>query len=161
LGFVSGNVSIQPAGVDTWGEAYPNLPLGPGDRIFTDPTGRAEIQVGQTYLRVGPNTDITLVNEQPDSIAFGLAQGSVRVHVLGLWPQQAFQVHTPNVNVTTFHASDIRIDALADEGATVVTNFNQDVLVSGAGGFQQPLQGFQSLEVAGSNPVYPQWLQPA
>ena len=35
LSFVSGAVSIQPVGLDDWGQAYQNLPVGPGDRIFT------------------------------------------------------------------------------------------------------------------------------
>ncbi|MGB6689351.1 MAG: DUF6600 domain-containing protein [Terracidiphilus sp.] len=161
LGFVSGNVSIEPAGIDSWGQAYPNLPLGPGDRIFTDSSGRAEIQVGQTYVRIGPNTDITLENENPSSIAFGLAQGSVHVHILGLWPDQPMQVHTPNANITSFQASEFRVDTAPDESSTVYTSFAQEVLVSSSAGFSQPIEGGQSLEVVGTNPPYPQWLQPA
>jgi FecR protein len=161
LGYVSGNVSVEPTGVDSWGQAYPNLPLGPGDRIFTDASGRAEIQVGQTYVRVGPNTDITLVNENPSSIAFGLAQGSVHVHILGLWPNQPMQIHTPNANITCFHASDYRLDTAPDQSSTVYTNFAQEVLVSSSAGFSQPLEGGQSLQISGTNPPYPQWLEPA
>src|SRR5579872_5526736 len=62
ISYISGNVSIQPVTSDDWGQAYPNLPVGPGDRIFTDSDGRAEIQVGQTYVRIGPNSDVTLVD---------------------------------------------------------------------------------------------------
>jgi hypothetical protein len=161
LGFVSGNVSIEPAGIDTWGQAYANLPLGPGDRIFTDETGRAEIQVGQTYVRVGPNTDITLTNENPHSIAFGLERGSIHVHVLGLWPQQPMQVHSPNGNITAFGPSEMRIDTMPDESSSVYTTFGPQLLVTSTGGFEQYVADGQSLQVAGSNPIYPQWLQPA
>ena len=65
ISYISGNVSIQPVTADDWGQAYPNLPVGPGDRIFTDSDGRAEIQVGQTYVRIGPNSDVTLVDDSP------------------------------------------------------------------------------------------------
>src|SRR5215475_1445993 len=58
ISYVSGNVSIQPVTSDEWGQAYPNLPLGPGDRIFTDANSRAEVQIGQTYVRIGPNSDV-------------------------------------------------------------------------------------------------------
>ena len=68
VSYISGSVSIQPAGVDDWSQAVPNLPLGPGDRIFTDFDGRAEIQVGQTFVRIGPNSDVSLV----DSTDLGL-----------------------------------------------------------------------------------------
>ena len=57
LAIVNGNVSIQPAGAQDWGQAYLNYPLGPGDRIFTDADGRAEIEVGRTYVRVGPRAN--------------------------------------------------------------------------------------------------------
>ena len=63
ISYISGNVSVQPVTSDDWGQAYPNLPVGPGDRIFTDSDGRAEIQVGQTYVRIGPNSDVTLVDD--------------------------------------------------------------------------------------------------
>ena len=63
ISYISGTVSIQAVSSDDWGQAYPNLPVGPGDRIFTDSDGRAEIQVGQTYVRIGPNSDVTLVDD--------------------------------------------------------------------------------------------------
>src|SRR5579885_1728036 len=71
---ISGNVSIQPATADQWGQAYPNLPVGPGDRIFTDNDARAEIQIGRTYVRIGPNSDVTLVDDNQFNINFGVAQ---------------------------------------------------------------------------------------
>ena len=61
LSSISGSVSIQVAGNDNWGQATPNFPLGPGDRIFTDSDGRAEVQVGQTFLRIGPNADVSFI----------------------------------------------------------------------------------------------------
>ena len=30
---ITGNVSFQPLGTDDWQQAFPNLPLGPGDTI--------------------------------------------------------------------------------------------------------------------------------
>ena len=161
LGYIQGNVSIEPAGVDSWGQAYPNLPIGPGDRIFTDETGRAEIQVGQTYVRVGPNSDITLTRESPVGIGFGLAQGTVYVHEYNLWPGQALQVHTPNANITTTDPErQFRVDTAPDQSYSIFTSFNQFVLVTGANGYSQLIGGDQTLQMNGQNPPYPQWLQP-
>src|SRR5262249_38055491 len=151
LGYIQGNVSIEPAGVDTWGQAYPNLPIGPGDRIFTDDGGRAEIQVGQTYVRLGPNTDLTLTAESPASIAFGLAQGSIHVHVFGVWPQQAVQVHTPNGNITTWNAErQFRVDTAPDQSYSIFTSFGQQVAVSGADGYYENIGGDQTLQISGT-----------
>lgn len=84
LSIVNGTVSIQPAGTQDWGQAYLNYPVGPGDRIFTDSDGRAEIQVGRTYVRIGPSSDVTFVDFSSNDITFGAAQGSLHIRTLGL-----------------------------------------------------------------------------
>jgi hypothetical protein len=158
---VSGTVSIQPVGTQEWGQAYPNLTLGAGDRIFTDSDGRAEIQVGQTYLRIGPNSDVSLVDDSQFAITFGIAQGSVHMHTYALWPRQLMGVNTPNGSAEFEKSGDLRVDVYPTDGATVFTNYGSFADVTGAGGYRQELDYGQSLQLSGSNPVYPQWLEPA
>jgi hypothetical protein len=161
ISYISGNVSIQPVTSDEWGQAYPNLPVGPGDRIFTDSDGRAEVQVGQTYVRIGPNSDVTLVDASTFNINFGVAQGSIHLHSFGLWPRQLLDISTPNGNAEFGNSGDLRVDVLPSDGATVFTNLGQFVDITAAGNFRQVLDYGQSLALAGTNPVSPQWLQPA
>jgi hypothetical protein len=161
LSMVSGSVSIQEAGSDDWGQAMPNLPLGPGDRIFTDNDGRAEIQVGQTYIRVGPNSDVSFVADTPWSISVGVAQGSVHIHTLGLWQDQWLHVNSPSGSAGISQPADIRVDVMPDQEAAIFTSFSNNALITGAGGFSQYIGNGSALELIGSNPVYPQWLQPA
>jgi hypothetical protein len=161
VSFVSGAVSVQPAGTDDWGQAYPNLPLGPGDRIFTDSDGRAEIQVGQSFVRVGPNSDVSFEDATPYGVNFGVAQGSARIHTLGLWPGQAVHVHTPNGSATIVQSGELRVDVLTDDNATIFTDYFRDVFISGAGGFGQHIGNGQAIELIGTDPVFPQWLDPA
>jgi hypothetical protein len=158
---ISGNVSIQPAGTDDWGQAYANLSIGPGDRVFTDSDGRAEIQVGQTYVRIGPNSDVSLVDDSAFGITFGVGQGSIHLHSYGLWPRQLLDVSTPNGDAEFGQSGDLRVDVFPADGATIFTNYGQFADVTGAGDFRQELDNGQSLELAGTNPVSPQWLQPA
>ena len=160
ISVVYGTASIQTAGSDDWGQAYPNLPLGPGDRIFTDQNSQVEIQVGQSYVRVGPYSDITLVGADPGQISFGVAQGSVHVHSYGFWQGQSLDVSTPNGDAQLSQPGELRADVYTDEGTTIFTSFGNGIFISGAGGFGQQLAGYQSLQLAGTNPVYPQWLQP-
>jgi hypothetical protein len=158
---ISGTVSIQPVSSQDWGQAYPNLTIGPGDRIFTDSDGRAEVQVGQTFVRIGPNSDVSLVEDSQFDINFGVAQGSVRLHTLGLWPRQLLDVSTPNGNVELDRAGDLRIDVFPQDGATTFTNLGDFADLTAAGDYRQELDYGQSIELAGSNPVSQQWLQPA
>jgi len=161
ISYITGTVSIQPASSDEWGQAYPNLPVGPGDRIFTDNGGRAEIQIGRTYVRIGANSDVTLVDASQFNINFGVAQGSIRLHSYGLWPRQLVDISTPNGNAEFGEQGDLRVDVLPQDGATVFTNLGQFADITGAGNYRQQLDYGQSLQVSGTNPVYPQWLQPA
>ena len=153
ISYISGTVSIQAVSSDDWGQAYPNLPVGPGDRIFTDSDGRAEIQVGQTYVRIGPNSDVTLVDDSAFNINFGIAQGSIHLHSFGLWPRQLLDISTPNGNAEFASAGDLRVDVMPTDGATVFTNLGQFADITAAGDFRQELNYGQSLELAGSNPV--------
>jgi len=161
VSFASGTVSFEPAGLTDWGQAEVNQPYGPGDRIFTDSDGRAEIQIGQTYIRIGPNSDVTFMNDEADEISVGVGQGSVHVHCLGLWPNQVLHVNTPSGTQSVDSASEMRVDVLADQNAAVFTDLSANSILEGAGGFHQMITPGQSLELAGSNPVIPQYLAPA
>lgn len=164
LGFVQGNVTIEPAGIDTWGQAYPNLPLGPGDRIVTDGGGRAEIQIGQTYVRIGANTDVTFVNDSEAAIVFGIAQGQIHIHTFGLWPGQSIQINSPSGNNTITNPGEYRAEVIPDQGVTVYTAYQAPAEVNwvdGRGPVTRPIQAGWSIELWGSNPAGSQWLQPS
>ena len=158
LSAVTGTVSIQPAGSDDWGQVQPNYPLGPGDRIFSDQDGRAEIQVGETYLRIGHYTDVTFINADANGLTFGIAQGTLHLRTFGLWQGQSVYVNTPSGSASLSQPGEIRVEAYPDRASAVFTNYASDVQLNGAAGFDQDLQGGQSLELIGTNPVYPQWL---
>lgn len=160
ISVVSGAVSVQPAGVDGWGEAVPNLPLGPGGRIYTNPDAKAEVQIGQTFVRIGPNTDFTLVNSTPEGLYFGVAQGSIHLQVMGLWPDQSIFVQTPSGSSTLTTTGQMRVDVMPEIPAAVFTSFGVNLFVNGAGGYQQTIANGQSLELGGTNPVMAQWLEP-
>jgi hypothetical protein len=162
LGYVSGDVSIQPSGVNDWGQAYPNLPLGPGDRIFTYDNGRVEIQVGQSFVRVGPNTDITFVSDSPQAIVFGMAQGSAHIHEFGLWPDQSLQINSPSGNASVTVTGEFRVDVMPAEGVTVFTAYGNGEWVNwldAAGPISRWVENGQALELVGTNPAASYWLQ--
>ena len=161
LSIVNGAVSIQAAGTSDWGQAYLNYPVGPGDRIFTDSDGRAEIQVGRTYVRVGPNSDVTFVDLDEHAVTFGIAQGALHIRTRGLWDSQSFYVQTPSGSTTVNGPADFRVDVYPDQQTAIFTNYDGDVYVSGANDFGMDTGPGQALELVGTNPVYPQWLQPA
>ncbi len=153
-----GDVAIQPAGSDAFGQAYPNLPLGPGDRIVTGDGARAEIQLGRTWVRIGHNADVTLVQGSPDHITFGVGAGSVRVHCIGLWDNQMLYLQTPSGTGTISQPADVRVDVDSDQGFAIFTNHGGELYISGANNYGVQMHGGMAIQLVGSNPVYPQWL---
>ena len=54
LNFMEGSVSFQPGGENDWVAAELNRPLVTGDNLWADEDSRAELHIGSTALRLGP-----------------------------------------------------------------------------------------------------------
>ena len=147
-----GNVSVEPASVDQFSAAIVNDALTTGDRLYTDVGANAELETGQVAVRVGQQTDLTITAMTDALEQFGMAQGSVHLRTFALTPGTAVELDTPNVAVTVLQPGDVRVDVDPDGGATTVELSSGQVQVDG-NGFQQVLQGGQSVRLEGSNPI--------
>jgi hypothetical protein len=162
ISFISGAASVQPAGLDDWGQAEVNMPLGPGDRIVTDQTAHAEIQIGRTYIRLGSLTDISIIDISQTGISIGVAQGNIHLHNYSLWPGQGLHVNTPSGSASLYAPGELRVDVYADQPAALFTQYGGTSYLNAAGGYNsQQLPVGSALELIGTNPVVPQWLEPA
>jgi hypothetical protein len=147
-----GNVSVEPASVDQFSAAVVNDALTTGDRLYTDVGANAELETGQLAVRLGQQTDLTITAMTDPLEQFGLAQGSVHLRSFALTPGTAIELDTPNAAVTVLQPGDVRVDVDPDGGATTVVLISGQVQVDG-NGFQQVLQGGQSIRLEGTNPV--------
>jgi len=160
---LQGNVSIQPYGVDGWGQAYQNQPAGVGDRIYTDQGSEGELQAGQVRAYFSTNADVTLVDLSYQGVTLGVAQGSAYIFSDGFPPGQQLTVQTPNGAITIPGGAGLRVDVYPDQQSTVITNGQRwgVLAITGAGGFYANLNQQESLQLTGTNPVYAQPLEPA
>jgi ferric-dicitrate binding protein FerR (iron transport regulator) len=80
--YVEPGVSVQRASETGAEEALPNLPFLPGDRVWTDQGGRAEIQFADgTVLRVDSRSKLDYVaREREDVVVLRLWSGGLYVH---------------------------------------------------------------------------------
>ena len=60
--YISGEVSMQPGGVDDWVAASLNRPLTSADRVWADKDSRVELNVGTGFVRLSSETSLTLTN---------------------------------------------------------------------------------------------------
>ena len=147
---LDGNVSMEPAGVDTFFAAELNGVLTGGDRVYTDPSGDAELQAGQIAVRLGGGTDLT-VSAMSDSLAqFGVAAGSVHLRVAAIDPGTVVEVDSPGAAVTVLQPGDLRMDVDATAHTTTVTLLSGQVQVDSPGG-SQTLTAGQTVRVHGAD----------
>jgi hypothetical protein len=161
LAHLQGNVSVQPDGVQDWGQATQNMPIGSGDRVYTDQQGEGELQADQVRAYFSPNSDLTLTNLNDQGVELGLASGSVNFFSDGFPPNQSLFVSTPNGGITLRTRGNFRVDVYPDQQSTVVTvqPNGADVELNGAGDFHMILRRGESIQLSGTNPVYTQPLE--
>lgn len=158
LDYVSGQVSIQPNGVNDWVQASINRPLTSSDRVWTDKDSRAELQMGAATARLDSETSLTLANVSYRAVQLQLDQGALNLHVMQMFNGEVYEIDTPNVAFTIEKSGDYRLDVDNAGDSTVVTVWKGRGEASGdsagvrIGGHQQmTFRGGRSLEHVATN----------
>jgi hypothetical protein len=133
LNYVSGQVSIQPGGVNDWVQGSINRPLTSSDRIWADKDSRAELELGGAALRLDSDTSLTLVNVSDSNVQFQLDQGTASLHVVDLFDGEVYEVDTPNVSFIVRKRGDYRFDVDNAGDTTAVTVFKGEGDATGDG----------------------------
>jgi hypothetical protein len=139
LGQTQGAVSFAPSGTDTWAYASPNRPLTTGDQLWVDRGGRAELHVGSTALRMGPQSNVAITSLSDNNMQWRLSQGSVQVRIRTLYPDQRVEIDTPNLAFVPSSPGSYRIDVDPGAGTTRVTNWSGGGTVYGNTGTSEVL----------------------
>ena len=133
LSHIEGSVSFQPGGEGDWLEAVRNRPLTVGDNLWVDRDSRAEIQIGSTSIRLGPETSVTFLNLGNDVTQLRLSVGSIYFRVRHLDGDDAFEVDTPNLAFNVNRAGSFRVDANENGDQTIATVYRGEAEITGAG----------------------------
>jgi hypothetical protein len=133
LNYISGEVSIQPNGVNDWVQASINRPLTSSDRVWADKEARAELQMGSASLRLDNSTSLTLVNVSDNNVQMELDQGTASLHVSDLFDGEIYEVDTPNVSFIVRKKGDYRFDVDNAGDTTSVTVFKGEGDATGEG----------------------------
>jgi hypothetical protein len=119
--YISGEVSLQPGGVNDWVAADLNRPLTTSDRVWTDKNSRAELNVGSAFLRMDSESSLTLTNVGNNTVQAELDQGELEVTVLHLEPGEVYEIDTPNLAFTVEKPGVYRFDVRPSDNQTFVT----------------------------------------
>jgi hypothetical protein len=119
--YMSGQVSMQPGGVNDWIAASQNRPLTTADRVWTDKNSQAELNVGDGYIRMNSETSLTLANVTDRNVQLELDQGALELTVRHLEPGEIYEVDTPNYAFTVMKSGVYRFDVYPSEDQSWVT----------------------------------------
>ena len=112
LQYTSGEVSMQPGGANDWVAASLNRPLTTSDRVWTDKNSRAELNVGDGFIRMNSETSLTLTNISDSTVQLELDQGVLEITVKHLSKGEIYEVDTPNFAFTVMKTGVYRFDVL-------------------------------------------------
>jgi hypothetical protein len=110
LAYLSGEVSMQPAGEQEWAPAMLNRPLTTDDRLWTERGGRVEIQVGQTAVRLDGQTGFSFLNLDDDTLQMRVTSGTIIVDVRELAGREHIEIDTPNVALSLLREGSYRVE---------------------------------------------------
>ncbi|MBV9294844.1 MAG: hypothetical protein JO145_04670, partial [Acidobacteriaceae bacterium] len=100
LNYMSGNVSMEPAGADDWVPATINRPFTTGDYLYTDQGSQAELHMDVAVMRMGQQTSFGFLNVNDGAVQIKLSEGDMYIRVRNFGQGQVFEVDTPNAAVT-------------------------------------------------------------
>jgi len=158
LDYLSGEVSVQPGGVNDWVAAVMNRPLTTADRVWTDKSARAELGLGGATIRMNAETSMTLTNVSDQMVQVELDQGTIELHIRHLFDGETFEFDTPNLAFTILKNGDYRFDVDPNADTTYVTVWNGEGEATGQGPGVQLHRGQQASFNNGTslqNQMYP------
>jgi hypothetical protein len=117
LSYIDGQASFWRPGADDWSQAEINLPLAPGDQLYTSERTNVELQVGaRAFVRAAENTQFGLENQEPDYLQFRLTGGQLALDLRDLDPGHTVELATPHAAFTIERTGYYR--AVVGEDAT-------------------------------------------
>lgn len=131
LSYLGGDVSLQPAGFNEWGEARINRPLIGGDSLYTGRASRVELEVGSARLRLDERTSFRVLSLDDAFAQVELTAGTLNLNVRNLFDDQSYEIDTPNLALVVHEPGEYRVDIAPDGNSTMVTVFNGRAQVYG------------------------------
>ena len=123
---LDGDVQIKTEDSDDWVPASINMPLEEGDHLWVPEGGRVELQLRDgTYLRLGQQSAMEILNLDRDSFQFYLTEGHAYADFKGS-RESLLQIDTPQSSVRTYDPSRFGVDVVRD-GRTDISVYRGSV----------------------------------
>ena len=151
LAWFQGAVSVRPAGAGGWTQAVTNWPLSNGNQVWAGAGGLVDLEAGPQSVRLGADTELTMLNLREAQTQLMLTQGVLEIRVPQLDPGQHVEIDTPNLAYVLDSAGSVRLDVNPQDDSTTVTQGAGSGTAYGGDGAAFTLVGGRQVQFAGSN----------
>jgi len=149
VSYLHGDVSLWRPGAQDWTAAALNMPLAPGDVLYTGPAGNVEIQVGpRAFVRAAYGAQIGLDNQEPDFVQLRVTSGYAAADLRELQPGQSVELDTPGGAFTMERAGYYHAEVGADT-TTFRTHRGGSATMTPSGGAATPVAANQQVVISG------------
>ena len=153
LSYIEGNVSYQHAADVDWSAASVNLPLEPGDRIYTGYDGRAEIEFDDgSIFRLARNTDIEILSLKEELIQVRILVG---LSTLMVGSDTDFEIDTPVAAFTALRKGTYRLGVDEDGDSDAVVRKGE--LEAANDNFSRRIQSGEMVRIAMNDTDNPEY----
>ena len=142
LSDISGQVWLFSPDAGEWVTADRNRPLTTGDRLSTDTSGRAEVRIGSTTVRLAAGTEIEVLRLDDTHIALQLHSGSAAVRLRQREAVDQFELTTAEGRFRTQRAGRYRFDR--DDATSHATVYSGQAHYEGPGSALTVVSGQQA-----------------
>ncbi|HEY1720721.1 MAG TPA: FecR family protein [Magnetospirillaceae bacterium] len=137
LSDAEGTVSFHTSDQTDWSPATVNYPVTTGTSFWTEPDSKAEIQVGDSEIRLDQNTWADVVQLDDNATQFRINQGVVNIHVLTL-PPGGVSVLTPKGQVDLLAPGSYDVNAGEPSADNTPADQTQLSVLEGSARFDGP-----------------------
>ncbi|WP_051933705.1 DUF6600 domain-containing protein [Massilia sp. BSC265] len=133
VSLAQGKVSISGDVGESATEALVNWPVTTRNLITTEPNGRTEVRIGSTAVRIDGDSSLEVTELDDDSVRLRLHYGSASIRILSEDVLPEFELSTPQGRVRMLKPGRLRVDAERVRDTSVVSVFDGEAQVIGAG----------------------------
>lgn len=101
-------------------QASLNWPITGDNELVTDNFSRAEIRLGATAIRLGSNTDLSILQLDDNQLRLHLNRGSLQLHIRNASLASELSLDIPQGRLTFLEQANVRIDTRDDNDVTAI-----------------------------------------
>jgi hypothetical protein len=124
ISVLEGTVSLHANPNDPWSGAVINYPIAQSGSLWTEPGGKAEIELGGARVRLDGGTELDITELDDENVALSVPQGRIDISVHDRTPDEHYVVQTPRGNVELNEDGRYRVVAGTQDEPTRIAAFH-------------------------------------